>query len=829
MTTTEGLGNGISRRSFLKATAAATGTVVAGASLAACAPQAQQTGMAETGSGFQMREATEPDKICNCVCYGNDSQHCAFKVSVKDDKIVRVERAEKPDGCKEFNRGCLRGLSMPARIYSEERIQYPMLRVEGSARGTQEFERISWDEALDLLAEKITEAKRDFGDGSVMVLQTGISGEFNTSAQFIKAINASRNFDDRDAATTASYYPLIGNKAKWQTSDLRTTKFSKAVIFWGDAATEGRPNSFHFFREAQEAGAKMVVVDPQYIPACEHADLWVPIRPGSDSAMYMGIMNLIFEKDAAGEDVIDYDYLRSYTVAPFLVREDTGEFLRPADIGMEAPADEKDAYVVIDEATGQPVTVDAVTTAVVWGDQEVNGIKCTPALELLRRKMADYTVERTSEITEVEPDMIRELADICMDGPVYHRISYASSIYDNGQMIVHAGLTMAALTGNFGRLGTNFATNRNAGPLYNANPTGPDPQEWPEQTSESIPGQWTADVMQTGKIPFRGDDYPIKVFIAVASNYFNGQSDSHAWERALENVPFICSIDVNFNDSVLWSDLLLPAAEWWEKEEVSTKGEFLNAQFSDQAITPLFEARPEHEIFYDLGKRLGVEKYLERTFEQYFNDTMSDYLKKDVVDFATLKEKKFVPLVPPTDIDGYYVAWDSLDFDSASHRIEFYTEHPKPRLDWGQEYTEYHLPEWIEPMEVFDDELRAKYPFVFLSRRSYFEVHANNWNNAYLREIDPEPYVQINPADAEKYGFVDDEYYEFYNDRGSAVAKLKLDAGIRPGTLTYPKGRCVKHTKAGRFNSLVSGHLDPFAIDQSYNDCLVGIREWKEN
>lgn len=825
MTKTERLGNGLTRRSFLKTTAIATGAALAGSSLAIGEPQ-PPTAWAE---GFEAREATEPDKVCNCVCYGNDSQHCAFKVSVKDDKIVRVERAEKPNECKEFNRGCLRGLAMPARIYSEERIQYPMLRVEGSARGTQEFERISWDEALDLLAEKISEAKAEFGDGSVMVFQTGPSGFFNSSSMFGKAINSSGNFDDRDAATTASYYPLIGNKSKWQTSDLRTTKFSKAIIFWGDAATEGRPNSFHFFREAQEAGTKMVVVDPQYIPACEHADLWVPIRPGSDSAMYMGIMNIIFEKDAAGEDVIDYDYLRSYTVAPFLVREDTGEFLRPADLGIEAPEDEKFAYIVLDTADGQYKTLDAAAETEVWGDHEVEGIACTTALELLRRKMADYTIDRVSEITEVSPEMIQELADICMDGPVYHRISYASSIYDNGQMIVHAGLTMAALTGNFGRLGSNFATNRNATPLYNASTSIADPQEWPERTSVMIPGQWTAEVMETGKLPYRGDDYPIKVFIACAGNFFNGQSDSNAWERGFANVPFICTVDVNFNDAVLYSDLILPAAEWWEKEEVSLSGEFLNAQFSDQAITPLFEARPESEIFYDLAKRLGVEQYLERTFEEYFDQTMSDYTKKDVESFANLKEKKFIPLVPPTNIEGYYVAWDSLDFQTDSHRIEFYTEHPKSRLDWGQPYPEYHLPEWIEPMEVFDDELRAKYPFVFLSRRSYFEVHANNWNNAYLREIDPEPYVQINPTDAEQYGFTDDEYYEFYNDRGSVVAKLKYDAGIRPGTLTYPKGRCVKHTKAGRFNSLVNGHLDPFAIDQSYNDCLVGIREWKEN
>ena len=828
MTTKEGLGNGISRRSFLKATAAVTGAAVAGTSLAACAPQAQQTEMAETGSGFEMREATEPDKICHCVCMGNDSQHCTFDVHVKDDKIVRVLRHEREQAC--FNRGCLRGFSMPARIYSQERIQYPMLRVEGSERGTQEFERISWDEALDLLAEKITEARRDYGDASVMWLETGgTMGVCQGGGAMQQALNASSNFDDRDAATTASYFPMIGTKGKWQTSDLRTSMYSKAVIFWGDAATEGRPNSFHFFREAQEAGAKMVIVDPQYIPACEHADLWVPIRPGSDSAMYMGIINLIFEKDAAGEDVIDYDYLRSYTVASFLVREDTGEFLRPADVNMAAPADEKDAYVVFDEATNQFVTVDQATTAAVYGDHETGGIRCTTALELLRRKMADYTVERVSELTEVEPDMIRELADICMDGPVYHRLSYANSIYYNGQMIVHAGLTMCLLTGNFGRLGTNFATNRNAGNLYNASLWGEDPMEFPEQTSKAIPGQWTADVMVTGKLPYLEEDYPIRVFIANGANFFNGQSESKRWEEGFKNVPFICSIDCNFNDSVLYSDLILPAAEWWEKEDVSLSGEFLNAQFNDQAITPLYEARPEMDIWKDLASRLGLEQYVSRPIDEYFEAQVSDYVMDNIGSYAQLKEQKYADLVPPTDIEGYYVAWDSLDFQTDSHRVEFYTEHPKPRLDWGQEYTEYHLPEWFEPMEVFDDELREKYPFVFLSRRSYFEVHALNWNNAYLREIDPEPYVQINPTDAEKYGLADDEYYEFYNDRGEFVAKLKYDAGIRPGTLSYPKGRCVKHTKSGRFNSVVDGRLHPFGIDQNYNDCLVGIREWKEN
>ena len=440
--------------------------------------------------------------------------------------------------------------------------------------------------------------------------------------------------------------------------------------------------------------------------------------------------------------------------------------------------------------------------------------------------MASYTRDYVSELTEVPPETIDELAEICIDGPVFHRLSYANSIYDNGQMVVHAGLTMAVLTGNFGVLGANFATNRNNGNLYNAPVLQADPQEFPERTSVSIPGQWTPEVMATEKLPYRGDDYPIKCFISVGANFFNGQCDSHAWEKAFENVPFICSIDLNFNDSVLWSDLVLPAADWWEKEDVDLSGEFLNAQFNDAAITPLFEARPESDIFSDLAERCGVGEYLRRTPEEYFNDNIGEYVRNAVTDWATLKEKKIVELTPPSG--DMYVAWDSLDFPTESRRIEFYCEDPKPRLDWGQEYTPYHLPEWFEPNEIYDAEKLKDYPFVLLSRRSYFEVHANCWNNGYLREIDPEPIGQINPADAERLGFAEGDYCEFFNDRGSAVAKLVLDAGIRPGTLQYPKGRCISHTKSGRFNSLMNGHLHPFGINQSYNDCLVGIRAWTE-
>ena len=806
----------LSRRSFLKTTAAMGALAAVGA--------APSTALAATEPSI----ADAQEETFHCVCMGNDSQHCSWDVHVKEGKIVRVNRHEREDA--RYNRGCLRGLTRTALIYSPERIKYPMKRIEGTARGTQEFERISWDEAYQLLADKIAETRANWGDQAVcFFLSGGICGMIQACGNYpgliANQINATTRSIDRDAATTAGFYPIIGTTDKWYINEPRDSINSKAIILWGNA-TEGTPNTQHFFREAQANGTKLVVVDPTYIPVCEAADLWVPIRPGSDSALYLGISHIIFEKDA-----VDYDFMTNHTCAPFLVRSDTQLFLRPQDIGMEVPTDEKYAYVVYDQDTAAFTTLDKATNPAVYGTFEVNGISVTPSLDLLKQKLEEYTPEKVSEITEVPVDTIYELADICIDGPVFHRLGYGNQIYCNGHMIAHAGMTMAILTGNFGKPGATFGTVRNGIDYVYGKKRSKKSKlgaAKTKKTSKAIPMQWISDVILEEKLPYSGEDYPIKMIFNVGSNLFTGQSDVNRWAAALEKLDFVATCDLDFNDTTLHSDLILPAADWWEKEEFDTSGEFLNFQWNDKAVEPAFESKPENQMMRELAEVMGLSENFNFTDEEYVNSRLNDWLKEDYdIDYANVKKNKCMYYSPK---DGSaYVAWDTLDFPTPSHRIEFYCEDPKPRTDYGQEFEVYRLPEFFPPQEIYNEELLAKYPFVCLSRRSYYQVHAMHWNNAILREIDPEPFVQINPTDAEKYGYKNNEYYEFYNDRGSFVARLVYDAGIRPGTVMYPKGWCVKNTKAGRINSVTIGYEHPFGINQSYNDTLVGIREWKEN
>ncbi|WP_080803980.1 twin-arginine translocation signal domain-containing protein [Arabiibacter massiliensis] len=130
--------HGFTRRSFIKGAAALT----AAGALVGCSPKTENL------------EATDPkqqevpeEQIFTGVCRSNCFGGCLLNIHVRDGQVVRTSAGDFPN--KEYNRICSKGLTQPARVYSADRLQYPMRRVEGAERGLGEFERISWDEAID--------------------------------------------------------------------------------------------------------------------------------------------------------------------------------------------------------------------------------------------------------------------------------------------------------------------------------------------------------------------------------------------------------------------------------------------------------------------------------------------------------------------------------------------------------------------------------------------------------------------------------------------------------------------------------------------------------
>ena len=132
--------HGFTRRSFIKGAAALT----AAGALVGCSPQTQNLEKAEP------QKDIPETQIFSGVCRGNCAGGCFLNVHVRDGQVVRTSMREMPD--PQYNRICMKGLSHPYRIYSDERLKYPLRRA--GERGSDEWERISWDEALDEIAEK---------------------------------------------------------------------------------------------------------------------------------------------------------------------------------------------------------------------------------------------------------------------------------------------------------------------------------------------------------------------------------------------------------------------------------------------------------------------------------------------------------------------------------------------------------------------------------------------------------------------------------------------------------------------------------------------------
>ncbi|MBK7812789.1 MAG: molybdopterin-dependent oxidoreductase, partial [Rhodocyclaceae bacterium] len=211
-------------------------------------------------------------------------------------------------------RACLRGRSYRARLYSQERLLYPMMRV--GERGEGRFKRVSWDEALDHVARKMIELKQKYGPTAILdQAYAGTSyGVLHKSDQIGARWRASLACPA--AAPTRGRCQLPGHHHQFALTfgtiedgnEDDTFAHSKLVIMWGwnPAYTFHGGNTFYYMRLAKQRGCKFVVVDPQYTDSCAAYDAWwIPIRPNTDAAMLAGMAHYVFANNLHDQKFID--------------------------------------------------------------------------------------------------------------------------------------------------------------------------------------------------------------------------------------------------------------------------------------------------------------------------------------------------------------------------------------------------------------------------------------------------------------------------------------------------------------------------------------------
>ena len=835
---------GISRRSFLKTSAAVAGaaTVSGGGALTALAAESAGDGAAEH----------EVITVCGCNCQGN----CSLITTVREGRVVNV-RSNDDIPYPAYERVCMRGFSHPQRLYDFSRITYPMKRKTWTMeephvenRGSDEWERISWDEAAKLIADTMKYNMEHYGEKSNCLLASAgnpfaVFGGSSVGTSFGSLFGMTK-FD-----VCLDYGDLhgLGNVtgAGWDFNQRNMAgdyRFAKTLLIWDSNPPNSQPHSWHFCIEAKEAGANLVVIDPTYTIAAAQATKWVPIKPGTDPALAMAMVNVILE-----EGWVDEDFLVNKTCAPLLVREDTGLFLRSTDFGEAGPtqlpeypfggslvlaaskagkvptAEETAIYVVWDADANASGSLNDVANPAVEGSFEVNGVKVTTAYTLLKEHMAQYTPEWAEKMTEVPADTIVELARMyAQDTPSTIYAGY--HLYDNCAELGHTWGILASLTGNIGKrgasvghLGKNKPYLNQAGNLFPAGFA---------KYSDDVPWLMVKDILETGM--YKGKEFPIRLLYNICANPVGSYGNQkYIIEKMLPKINCIVTADMEFSDTSAYSDFLLPACHYFETDWIQGASHTPFLYMANKAVEPIGEAMSDLNIFRAIAKELddpAANKFYAKSDEEMMRGVVDTAAAAAMgIDLDTLKEKGVL-----ADKDENWIHWEEQVWSTLSGRLEFYVENPGARINIGKPINkaDYRLPVYRNPSEAYDgSEQQKKYPLYHYCERTRWHLHTQYNHVPWFRELDPEPYLRMHPDDAAARGIVEGDYVEAYNDRGHCVCKVKFDKGVRPGMVSSPKGWPREFYVAGSYQELTNDYVNTFHQNTSFDDTLVEVRKYE--
>ncbi|MGD8700161.1 MAG: molybdopterin-dependent oxidoreductase [Gemmatimonadales bacterium] len=243
-------------------------------------------------------------KVFTTACPRNCYSTCAMKVQVEDGRIRRIE----PHPGNEATPGgaCLKGLSYVERVHSPNRILHPLKR----RPKTNEFERITWDEALDAIAGKLVELRSDPGPQSILYYTaSGTKGLLNgVGDRFWRLYGGcTTTYGDLcwPAGLEATRLTLGENKHS-APSDIANARL---IVLWGKNAAETNIHQMVFIDQALDAGAKLVVIDPRRTQTAERADLLIQPRPGTDGALALAVAHWLIQKGEVDRDFIDQHVL----------------------------------------------------------------------------------------------------------------------------------------------------------------------------------------------------------------------------------------------------------------------------------------------------------------------------------------------------------------------------------------------------------------------------------------------------------------------------------------------------------------------------------------
>ena len=351
---------------------------------------------------------TDTTKIVKTNCRACISD-CGVLAHVKNGRVVKLEG--NPEYPMSKGAMCAKGLSGIAALYHPNRNKYPMQRV--GARGENKWKRISWDEALDTIAKKLMETREKYGAETVFA-STGGGGnpEFFSPARFCNAFDTPNWFEPgcaqcylpRTVTSQIMYGPFFGDTSIADSHCLEIyhpeSTPIKVLVLWGTAPSYCTPaGGGRAVADLRAKGVRTVVIDPRLTPDAAKADVWLPIRPGTDVALMLAWTRYILEKK-----LYDADFVMRWTNLPYLVNARTHMLLRAGNGA--------DSFMVWDKKSNSARAMaypwDNALDPALEGNFTIHGEEYKTGFQLLKERAEPYTLAKAAEICWLDAHKIEQ-------------------------------------------------------------------------------------------------------------------------------------------------------------------------------------------------------------------------------------------------------------------------------------------------------------------------------------------------------------------------------------------------------------------------------------
>ncbi len=396
--------------------------------------------------------------------------YCAMCVSrcgsiavVENGRFVALE----PDPSHPTGKAlCAKGRAAPELVYHSERLLYPLKRTRPKGDPDPGWQRISWDEALDLTAARLRTIAQEHGPESIVfsVVSPSTSASDDSVIWIQRLMNAFGSPNLCAAMELCGWGRFLATQYTFGAAVpgdyMPDLEHAGCILFWGYNPNVARLAHAVATTAALKRGARLIVVDPRRVGPANRADLWLRVRPGTDGALALGIAHVMIERGW-----YDRDFIRDWTNGPLLVRTDSGRLLTQSEL---AAGGSTQQYVAWSEAMGRPITYEPVTSSYEGDHPEptlvgtftietVQGrVVCRPAFELVADLCRRYAPERVEAICGIERNQIEGAARMLWEArPVAYYAWSGVEMQTNSTQIARAIAQLYTLTGSFDGPGGN--------------------------------------------------------------------------------------------------------------------------------------------------------------------------------------------------------------------------------------------------------------------------------------------------------------------------------------------------------------------------------------